>query len=72
VHTTISVQGDATHAVGSFLVPELPPATYTVTVTGSGKRQQTALVTVVAARDTCQNLRSVPTSAPNTDPPPCG
>jgi hypothetical protein len=73
VRTTITVQADGTHSAGSFVVPDLPPATYTVTVTRDGARQQTALVTVVAAHDACQNLRSILTSKPaNPDPPPCG
>jgi hypothetical protein len=72
VRTTITVQADGTHSAGSFVVPDLPPATYTVTVTRDGARPQTALVTVVAANDACQNLRSILTSHPaNPDPPPC-
>lgn len=57
---------------GSYRVTGLAPGTWTVTVSGPGLRQQTALVTVAAARATCQNLRAVPATAPDPgDPVPC-
>jgi hypothetical protein len=72
VRTTITVQAEGNHSAGSFVVPDLPFAAYTVTVTRDGARPQTALVPVVAPKEFCQNLRSILTSHPaNPDPPPC-
>ena len=53
VRTTTSVNSPTS---GSYVIADLPPGTYTVTVTRDGYGQQTALVTVVAGQDTTQDL----------------
>jgi hypothetical protein len=42
---------------GGYLVANLDPGSYSVTVTAPGRRQQTALVTVSPGKTTTQNLR---------------
>ena len=42
---------------GGYLIADLDPGSYSVTVTAPGRRQQTALVTVSAGKTTTQNLR---------------
>ncbi len=41
---------------GGYLISDLPPGVYTVTVTDAGMNQQTALVTVVNQKRSVQNL----------------
>ncbi len=43
-------------AGGGYLITDLQPGSYSVTVTAAGQRQQTALVTVVAGQTSTQNL----------------
>jgi hypothetical protein len=54
--TTSSSPGGAL-ANGGYLISSLRPGTYSVTVTGDGIRQQTALVTVGAGRTAIQGFR---------------
>jgi hypothetical protein len=47
---------------GSYLISNLQPGSYSVTVTAAGMQQQTALVSVVAGRTVTQNLQLRPAS----------
>jgi hypothetical protein len=54
--STSSAPGGALPA-GGYLITGLQPGTYSVTVSGPGLAQQTAMVTVVAGRTSTQNLQ---------------
>jgi hypothetical protein len=59
VWTTTSTGPGGALPAGGYIVAGLQPGTYAVTASAPGTRQQTALVTVVAGRDSTQSLQLV-------------
>jgi len=68
---TVTVGASGGTPAGGYEVDQLPPGTYTVTVTADGHQQETALVPVLAAASSCQNFALPAPGGTPKDPPSC-